>query len=95
MVREREERFRETDFGNADRDKKSSDEEENARNDGLLEILLFKTIDHGRSLQNVCRFFEDFLGADPIDRLGVFDADVVDDGKDDAESRDAEQDNPI
>ena len=35
------------------------------------------------------------MGADPIDGLGIFDADVVDDGKDDAECCDAEQDNPI
>ena len=95
VIREREERFGEADFGNADRDKERGYEEKNARNDGLLEILLFKTIDHGCSLQNVCRFFENFLGANPIDGLGVFDADVVDDGKDDAECSDAEQDNPI
>ena len=95
VIREREERFRETDFGNAHGDEERCDKKKNARNDGLLEILLFKTIDHGCSLQNVCRFFEDFLGAYPIDGLGVFDADVVYDGKDDAESRDAEQDNPI
>ena len=35
------------------------------------------------------------MRADPIDGLGIFDADVVDDGKNDAECSDAEQDNPI
>ena len=95
VIREREERFGEADFCNAHGDEERCDKKKNARNDGLLEILLFKTIDHGRSLQNVCRFFEDFLRADPIDGLGVFDADVVYDGKDDAERSDAEQDYPI
>ena len=86
LIREREDGFGEADFGNANGDKESGNSKENACDNGLF---------HGRSLQNVCRFFEDFLGADPIDGLGIFDADVVDDGKDDAECSDAEQDNPI
>ena len=86
LVCEREERFGEADFCHADGYKECGEEQEDACDNGLF---------HGRSLQNVCRFFEDFLGANPIDGLGVFDADVVDDGKDDAEGCDAEQDNPI
>ena len=95
LVGERENRFGEADFGNADGHEECRHEKENARDNGLLEIFFFKTCNHGNSLKNVCRFFEDILSANPIDGFGVIDADVVDDGKCDAECGNAKQDNPI
>ncbi len=95
LVGESENRFGETDFGNADGHKKCRDEKEDARDNGILEIFFFKTCNHRDSLKNVCRLFEDILGANPIDGFGVIDADVVDDGECDAECCNAEQDNPI
>ena len=95
VVRECEECFGETDFCNANGDKECGKRKEHARDNRILEVCFFKTCNHGRSLQDVCWFFEDFLGANPIDGFGIFDSNVVDDGKGDAECCDAEQDNPI
>ena len=86
LVGECEECFREADFSNANGHKECRDEEKNACNNGVF---------HGCSLKNVCRFFKNFLRAYPIDGFGVVNADVVDDGKCNAECGNAEQDNPI
>ena len=95
VVGECEECFGKADFCNTDCYKERGECEENACDNRILEVWFFKTCNHSRSLQDVCRFFENFLGANPIDGFGVIDSNVVYDGKSDAECGNAEQDNPI